>query len=306
MPTQDIGQLHTEQRNPATIGIGALNTEEILARINDEDQKVAGKVREALPDIARAVDLIEERMRLGGRLVYVGAGTSGRLGYMDAAECRPTFGLESDAVACVMAGGRDAVFSARESLEDRVDCAEEDLKAWGLRPQDVVVAAAASGRTPYCIGALDFARSIGAGAVCIACNPHSEMGRHAQVAIEVDTGSEVIMGSTRMKAGTAQKMIMNMLTTAVMIRLGRTCDNLMICLHAKNEKLDNRAMRLFAEATGETDPARMRETITQAGGRLDVAILMYKSGKSREQAEAAMASRGDFRQALLNLTGVPG
>ena len=149
MPTQDIGQLHTEQRNPATIGIGALNTEEILARINDEDQKVAGKVREALPDIARAVDLIEERMRLGGRLVYVGAGTSGRLGYMDAAECRPTFGLESDAVACVMTGGHDAVFSARESLEDRVDCAAEDLKAWGLRPQDVVVAAAASGRTPY-------------------------------------------------------------------------------------------------------------------------------------------------------------
>ncbi|MDD7411982.1 MAG: N-acetylmuramic acid 6-phosphate etherase [Eubacteriales bacterium] len=302
MAAEGVSQLHTEQRNPNTLGIDRMTTAQILRKINDEDQTVAGKVREALPQVEKAVDLLTERMRRGGRLVYVGAGTSGRLGFMDAAECAPTYGLP-DAVACVMAGGRDAVFKAQESLEDDGARAARDLNDWGLIERDVVVAAAASGRTPYCIGALDYARSIGAGTVSIACNPHSEMAAHAQIAIEVDTGCEVIMGSTRMKAGTAQKLVMNMLSTAVMIRLGRTCDNLMVCLHAKNEKLVNRVARLYREATGEGDPLRAEEALCAAHGRLDVAILMQKTGASFDEACSAMDEHGNFGQALLKLTG---
>lgn len=301
MRVQGVSQLHTEQRNPKTLGIDQMSTGEILKLINDEDQTVALKVQEALPAVEQAVELIVERVRRGGRMVYVGAGTSGRLGYMDAAECGPTYGL-MDTVTCVMAGGQDAVFRAKERVEDDAEGAARDLKAWGLSEKDVVIAIAASGRTPYCIGALDYAKEIGAGRVCIACNPHCEMAPHAQVAIEVDTGCEVVMGSTRMKAGTAQKMVMNMLSTAVMIRIGRTCDNLMVCMAAKNGKLGNRTIRLFSEATGETDTARIEQALLQAEGRLDVAILMHKSGKSCDEARQAMDACGDFHQALLNLT----
>lgn len=305
MTAKGVSQLHTEQRNPNTIGIDRMSTAEILQKINDEDRTVAEKVREALPQVEKAVDLLVERMRTGGRMVYVGAGTSGRLGFMDAAECPPTYGV-SDRVACIMAGGQDAVFAAKESVEDDAVRAGQDLADWGLTEKDTVVAAAASGRTPYCIGALDYARSIGAGAICIVCNPNSEMAPHAQVAIEVDTGCEVIMGSTRMKAGTAQKMIMNMLSTTVMIRLGRTCDNLMVCLHAKNEKLINRVVRLYLEATGETDSARAEEALRAAHGRLDVAVLMQKTGADYEKAAQAMDERGDFGWALLKLSGTAG
>lgn len=293
----DIAQLHTEQRNAATCGIDQMDTLTMLEKINAEDQTVALKVRQALGQIAQVVELIVPRMKQGGRLVYVGAGTSGRLGYMDAAECAPTYGMAQDAVACVMAGGHDAVFCAQEGLEDDAERGAADLKAWGLRPLDTVVAAAASGRTPYCVGALDYARSIGAGTVSLACNPHSAMGSHAQVAIEVDTGSEAIMGSTRMKAGTAQKMVMNMLSTAVMVRLGRTYDNLMICLHAKNEKISNRIIRLFNEATGAAGSDHAQEMLRRAGGRLDAAILMEKTGCSREAAEDALSQTLDFSEA---------
>ena len=296
----DIAQLHTEQRNAETCGIGQMDTLTMLEKMNTEDQSVALKVRQALGQVAQAVELIVPRMRQGGRLVYVGAGTSGRLGYMDAAECAPTYGMPLDAVACVMAGGRAAVFCAQEGLEDDAERGAADLRAWGLRPLDTVVAAAASGRTPYCVGALDYARSIGAGTVALACNPHSVMGRHAQVAIEVDTGSEVIMGSTRMKAGTAQKMVMNMLSTAVMVRLGRTYDNLMVCLHAKNEKISNRVIRLFNEATGAAGSGHAQEMLERAGGRLETAILMERAGCSREAAERALARTIDFGAALRN------
>lgn len=301
MLAQEVSLLHTEQRNPKTIGIDQMSTGEILKLINDEDRTVAEKVHEALPAVEQAVDLIVERVRRGGRMVYVGAGTSGRLGFMDAAECGPTYGL-TETVNCLMAGGRDAVFRAKERVEDDAEGAVRDLQAWGLTEKDVVIGVAASGRTPYCIGALDYAKEIGAGRVCIACNPHCEMAPHAQVAIEVDTGCEVIMGSTRMKAGTAQKMVMNMLSTAVMIRIGRTCDNLMVCMGAKNAKLGNRTIRLYSEATGETDTARVEEALRAAEGRLDVAILMYKSGRSCEEARQAMDESRDFQAALLKLT----
>ena len=303
MSMENISLLHTEQRNPDTVGFPELSTMEMLQKINREDQKIACAVEKALPAVAKAVDLIVPRMRKGGRMVYVGAGTSGRLGYMDAAECAPTYGVAYDRVMCVMAGGKEAVFRPQEALEDKAEAAVADLKAWNLSASDTVVAAAASGRTPYCIGALDYARSIGAGAVCVVCNPDSEMGKHAEVAIEVDTGCETIMGSTRMKGGTAQKMVMNMLSTTVMVKLGRAYDNLMICLTAKNGKISNRIVRLFKEATGETDSAKIREWLNAGEGRLEVSIAMYKSGRSREEVEAAFAQTEDFNR-VLRLLGV--
>ena len=298
MSVQGVAQLHTEQRNPDTIGFDRMSTQEMLQKINDEDQKIAERVREALPNIAKAVDLIVPRMRKGGRMIYVGAGTSGSLGFMDASECPPTYGVDYDRITCVMAGGNEAVFRAKESVEDQADTAVKDLQAYHLTELDTVVGVSASGRTPYCIGAMDYARSIGAASVCVVCNPNSEMGRHADVAIEMDTGCEVIMGSTRMKAGTAQKMAMNMLSTAIMVQLGRTYDNLMICLKAKNEKISNRIVRLFIDATGETDEDKAREVLTQAGGKLDVAVAMYMTGKDRDTVEKTIEAHEDFKEVL--------
>ena len=301
MGAENVTYLHTEQRNPDTVGITGLSTLDMLTRFNDEDRKVADAVRAALPQVARAVDLIAGRMKRGGRLVYVGAGTSGRLGYMDAAECAPTYGMPYDSVACVMAGGHEAVFRPHESLEDLPGQAEEDLAAFGLTDKDTVVAAAASGRTPYCVGALDYAQRIGAGAVSIACNPGAVMSGHAQVAIEVDTGAEAIMGSTRMKAGTAQKLVMNMLSTGVMVKLGRTRDNLMVCMRANNEKVGNRALRLFAEATGEKDREVARQTLAGAQGQLDTAIIMHETGCDAQAAREALSAHVNFEEALASL-----
>lgn len=301
-----VALLHTEQRDPNTVGIGSMPTLEMLKKINDEDKKVAYAVERALPEIARAVDLIAGRMKAGGRMVYAGAGTSGRLGTLDASECPPTYGVAPDKVSCVIAGGREAVFRSRENVEDHAEQAAVDLTEWGLTGKDVVVAAAASGRTPYCIGALDHASSIGAGTVAISCNPGTVMSAHAQVAIEVDTGPEAIMGSTRMKAGTAQKMIMNMLSTAVMIRCGRTYDNLMVCVRARNGKIGNRMVRLFCEATGCTDGSAAEQRIGEAGGRLDLAVIMELTGVSLADACAAMEGSGDLASALAccGFTGV--
>ena len=271
----NIDLLHTEQRNPETIGLPQKSVGEMLEAINREDQKIALAVQKALPQIERAIELILSRMKKGGRMVYIGAGTSGRLGIMDAAECRPTYGVAPDRVTGLIAGGRDAVFSAREMAEDSAQQAEEDLKAFGLTPNDTVIAAASSGRTPYCIGGLDYARSIGAGTVALSCNPGAALSQHAEAAIEVDTGAEAIMGSTRMKAGTAQKMVMNMLSTVTMVRLGRTYDNLMVCLKCHNEKISSRVIRLFCEATGCTDRDQAQAWLSSAEGRLDAAVIMY-------------------------------
>ncbi len=299
---EELGLLHTEQRNQASKGIDRMSTGDMLRVMAEENAKVAFAVEKALPEIEKAVELLTERMRRGGRMVFAGAGTSGRLGFMDAAECPPTFGIRADRVACVMAGGQSAVFSAREKLEDQATLAEADLRAFGLTETDTVVAAAASGRTPYCIGALDYARQIGAGAVSVSCNPNAEMTKHADVGIEADTGPEVIMGSTRLKAGTAEKMIMNMLSTGVMIRLGRTWDNLMICLRAANGKVNDRALRLFAEATGCGDRAVAREMLAKAEGRLDAAVLAYLSGREPQDAAEALAQTEDVHRALEMLT----
>ena len=297
----NVSMLHTEQRNPDTVGIADLSTLDMMKKINNEDKKVAYAVEQALPAVAAAVDLIAARLAQGGRMLYVGAGTSGRLGYMDAAECGPTYGMPYETVSCVMAGGRDAVFQAQESVEDRPDCAVADLQARNLTAKDVVVAAAASGRTPYCIGALDYARSIGAGAVSLACNPNAVLSAHADVAIEVDCGPEAVMGSTRMKAGSAQKMIMNMLSTGAMIKIGRTQDNLMVCMHARNEKIAIRSVRLFKEATGCEDEQTARQYLQDAGNEMCYAVLMYKTGCTREQAAEAMKNKISFHTALEKL-----
>ncbi len=296
-----ISLLHTEQRNPETQKIDCVSTREMLEMINREDQKVAGCVHAVLDDVARAVDIIVPRMRKGGRIVYVGAGTSGRLGYLDASECPPTYGVSPEIVSCVMAGGRDAVFSAREGVEDCPVQAVEDLKAHGLTTLDTVVAVSASGRTPYCVGALDYAREIGAGAIAVSCNKDSVMGRHADISIEPDTGAEAIMGSTRMKAGTAQKMILNMISTSVMVQMGRTCGNLMVCLHCKNEKISNRIIRLFQEATGCKDAAHASDMIARAQGDTAVAVLMERTGCSYEAALLAMQSLKHFGEAEKSL-----
>ena len=295
-----VAQLETEQRNAASSRLAELSTLERVTLINREDQTVALRVREALPEIADAVDLIVARAKQGGRLVYVGAGTSARLGVMDAAECQPTYGL--NLVHCVMAGGRDAVFNPQEKLEDDAQQAHADLRTFGLRKEDVVVAATASGRTPYCVGALVYAAEIGAGRIGLSCNRPAALGRYAQISIEVDTGAEFIMGSTRMKAGTAQKMVMNMLSTATMIALGRTYQNLMVCLSASNGKISNRVIRLFEEACGREDPGHAREMLKRADGRLDLAVIMEIAGTTLVQARAAMEqSRGNLPQALEGL-----
>jgi len=295
-----IAELSTEQRNPKSIGIASLPTLGILETINDFDQTVATRVRAALPVIERAVSLITERLEAGGRLVYTGAGTSGRLGIMDAAECSPTYGVSN--VMGVMAGGRDAVFKAREMLEDERNGAPSELESIGLSPKDVLFAVAASGRTPYCIGALEYAKKTGAGRISLACNKGAVISGYAEVAIEIDTGPEVIMGSTRMKAGTAEKLVMNMVSTAVMIKLGRTYDNLMIKLHCQNHKGLNRTLRLFREATGINDLEYARNALGKSDGRLEIAVLVELTGAQKENAEQALeTSGGNFTRALTML-----
>ena len=295
----NVAGLHTEQRNPDTIGIDKQDSETIARWINREDHKVAGAVEKVLPEVGRAIDLLYERLNRGGRMIYVGAGTSARLAYMDAAECPPTYGTDYDMVSVLMAGGRECVFRAQEHMEDSEENAVADLKAIGLCEKDVVVAATASGRTPYCVAALHYAEEIGAGRIGIACNPGSAVGAAAEVAIEPDTGAEAIMGSTRMKAGTAQKMVMNMLSTGVMIRLGRTYDNLLVGLKADNSKIATRSVRRLAMVLGTEDLEYAHSCMEKAHGSERIALMMERYGISYERgAEIIEQTNGDLRKAL--------
>ena len=282
-----IMNLGTEQVNEKTRGIASKSVEEMLRLINEEDRTVPDRVAEAIPAIARAVELIVPRMEKGGRMVYVGAGTSARLAFLDAAECPPTYYTAYDAVSCVMAGGRECVFRAKEHLEDSFEDAGRDLKEFGLTGLDTVIAAAASGRTPYGIGALEYAREIGAGRVCIACNRPSALSRYAQVAIDMDTGAEAIAFSTRMKAGTAQKLAMNMLSTCVMIKLGRTYDNLTFESARPNSKGSNRNPRLFAEAIGNPDLDYACKRLEESDGCPRCALMKELLGADDETARYA-------------------
>ena len=277
----------TEQENPRTKQISSLATGDIVRLMNDEDARVAEAVREVLPQVAQAVDGIVARIQHGGRLFYIGTGTSGRLGVLDASECPPTFGVSPELVQAVIAGGYDACYRAVEASEDDAAAGERDLELRGFTKADVLVGIAASGRTPYTVGAVEYARGIGALTIAITCVPESAITRAAEISIVPLVGPEVIAGSTRMKAGTAQKLILNMLSTATMIRLGYVTGNRMTSVQTRNVKLRERALRILMAETGLSEPAAMR-TIDLADGDLRLALVMTKTGNSRETAEAAL------------------
>lgn len=283
----EIGSLTTEASNPRTSALDSMPIDELLRTMNAEDAGVASAVAQAIPEIARAVELIVAARRRGGRLIYVGAGTSGRLGVLDAVECPPTFGTDPDEVLGIIAGGPDAFLRAVEGAEDDPALAVADLAAIALTGDDVVVALAASGRTPYAVGALQYGRSVGAATVAISCNRNAEASAHADVGIEIDTGSEVLTGSTRLKAGTAQKMVCNMLSTAAMVRAGKVYGNLMVDVKPTNAKLVDRARRIVAEATG-ADPATAAALLDAADGHVKTAIVMRLAGVDASAARALL------------------
>lgn len=281
----------TEQTNPNTTEIDRLPTLEALRIINSEDQKVAEAVEKVLPAIARAVDAIVERLERGGRLFYTGTGTSGRLGVLDAAECPPTFGVSPDLVQGVIAGGYDACYKAVEASEDDREAGAKDLQARGVTADDVVIGIAASGRTPYTIGAVEYARRIGALTVCVTCNENTEIARAVEIPIEAIVGPEVIAGSTRLKSGTAQKLVLNMLSTMTMVRLGYVTGNRMTNLKTRNTKLRERALGILMAECG-IDEATARGVLEDADWDLRIAIVMIKANATRELAEDALKKSG--------------
>lgn len=293
-----LEELETEQPNPRSADLDRLTTDEVVRLINQEDATVAAAVREALPAVARAAELVAERLSRGGRVFYVGAGTSGRVGWLDAVEWGPTFGVEPGCVQVVVPGGIGSTVEATSELEDDADLGARDLR--GRRPTagDVVVGIAASGRTPYVLGALQAAREAGCAVVAVCNNPRSPMEALADVAVVVRTGPEVLAGSTRMKAGTAQKMVLNMLSTAAMVRLGKVYRNLMVDVRPLNQKLVARAVRIVAEAVG-VPLEEAEELLERAGRNVKVAIVMGRAGCGREEAvERLWRAGGRVRAAL--------
>lgn len=282
----------TEQENPRTANIDEASTLDAVRLINDEDKLVALAVERVLPQIAEAVDRIVERMKAGGRLFYIGTGTSGRLGVLDASEIPPTYGVSYDLVQGIIAGGWDALYKASEASEDDREAGIRDLKARGVTVKDAVVGIAASGRTPYTIGAVEHAREMGCFTACIVCTPDSAIEKAAEVAIVPVVGPEAITGSTRMKAGTAQKMVLNMISTAAMIRLGYVRGNRMTNVKPSNEKLKDRSLRILMAETG-LDETAAGELIETAGGDLRVALVMHKGSVDREVAEGLL-KRSDY------------
>ncbi len=294
--------LLTEACNPDTIDIDKRSSLEIVAQINREDQKVALAVQAILPDIARAVDDIVAAIRAGGRLFYLGAGTSGRIGILDASECPPTYGTPPELVQGLIAGGPQAIFRAVEGAEDSVTLAAEDLTGKQLSAQDIVVGIAASGRTPYVIGGLRYARSVGCRTIALTCSPDSEMANVADHSLTVLTGPEVITGSTRMKAGSAQKMVLNMLTTASMIGLGKVYSNLMVDVQATNLKLKERAKRMVSQAAGVSH-SQAEAALQAANGSAKLAIVMSLTGTSAEDASRLLQAGQGFVAKALALHG---
>ncbi|MBF4459223.1 MULTISPECIES: N-acetylmuramic acid 6-phosphate etherase [unclassified Pseudoclavibacter] len=301
MPDTEISTLaalSTEGRNPRSMELDTLETEQILRLMNDEDATVAGAVRAALPVIAQAADRIAEARRAGGRLIYLGAGTSGRIGLLDAVECPPTFGTSPEDVLGVMAGGSQAFVRAVEGAEDDPELAERELDAVALRAEDIVVGLAASGRTPYVIGGLRAARRRGAATISIACNAGAPISAEADIAIEVVTGPEVLTGSTRLKAGTAQKLVCNMLSTASMVRGGKAYGNLMVDVRPSNAKLVDRAQRIVAEATGASR-ADSDAALASASDHAKTAVVMLLADCDAQRAAALLTeAEGSVRQAV--------
>jgi N-acetylmuramic acid 6-phosphate etherase len=293
-----LGLARTEQRNPRSRGLDKKSTLEILRILNREDDRVAIAVRRQLPQIARAVDAIVVSLGSGGKLFYVGAGTSGRLAALDAAECAPTFGTPAESVKALIAGGARMMRGADEGAEDYAASGARDLAAAGVSRRDVVVGLAASGTTPYVLGALAFAKRKGSITVGVTSNPRSPLARHAKIAIVPDTGPEVIAGSTRLKAGTAQKMVLNLLSTTSMVRLGRVYDNWMIYVALTNKKLRRRGARILGEATAVTASAA-KHALQQTGHDLPAALIILKTGANASDAKSLLArSGGNVRVAL--------
>jgi N-acetylmuramic acid 6-phosphate etherase len=286
-----LDALLTEQPNPASAHIDTLSTEDMLRVMNAEDQRVAEAVAREIPAIARAVDAIVARMEAGGRLFYIGAGTSGRLGVLDASECPPTFSVPPDLVQGIIAGGEGALSRATETTEDDPAIGVRDLEKRGFTGKDVLVGIAASGRTPYVLGAIAEARRLGALTIGISCTPESELARAVEIPITPLPGPEVVAGSTRLKAGTAQKLVLNMLSTGTFIRLGYVYRNLMVNVQPKNAKLVDRACRIVAQAAG-VSYERAGELLKEAGNNVRTAILMGRTGAGRSDAERKLAAAG--------------
>jgi N-acetylmuramic acid 6-phosphate etherase len=294
----DLGHLLTEQANPASENLDALPALEMLAVFQREDRRVLEAVEQALPRIAAAVDAIAACLRSGGRLFYIGAGTSGRLGVLDASECPPTFNVPPDLVNAIIAGGDRALRHSVEAAEDSPETGAGDLLAQGFTALDALVGIAASGRTPYVLGAIDAANSLGALTACIVCSPGSPLAARVRLPIELRTGPEVIAGSTRLKAGTATKLVLNMLSSGVMVRLGYVYSNLMVNVQPRNAKLLDRARRIVAALVGlpGDEAARLLEA---SGGSVPTAIVMGKLGLPRDRAERRLAAcQGRIRDAL--------
>ena len=290
----------TEQRNPRSRGLDRKSTLEILRALNREDARVAVAVRRELPKIARAVNTIVKALGSGGRLFYVGAGTSGRLAALDAAECPPTFGTQPKMVQAIVAGGARALQHASEGAEDSAASGARDLRRAGLTPKDVVVGLAASGTTPYVLGALAFAKRRGAVTVGVTANSRSPLARAARIGIAPDTGPEAISGSTRLKAGTAQKLVLNLLSTAAMVRLGRVYENWMVHVALTNQKLRRRGVRILQEAAG-VGASTAEHAVRQAGNDLAAALVMLKAGCSARDAHKWLAATGGNVREALNI-----
>ncbi len=290
--------LLTEQRNPASRNIDALPTEEILRIINEQDRDVADSVMKVIPSITIAVDTIVGAMNRGGRLFYIGAGTSGRLGALDAAECPPTFNVDPETVQAIIAGGEAAMTRSTEASEDSPDDGAAELERHGFTRLDVLVGIAASGRTPFVLGAIEKAKELGAVTVGISCTPESDLSKAVNIPIEPTPGPEVIAGSTRMRAGTATKLVLNMISTAAMIRLGHVYGNLMVNVQPKNAKLLDRARRIVAEAA-EVGYPEASALLEQAGRNVKTAIVMARRKVSRQEAERLLeAAHGRISSAL--------
>ena len=294
----NLGALVSETRNPETMTLDEMSTLEMVTCFNREDRKVPQAIAAVLPEIAQAVDLAAAALRAGGRLIYLGAGTSGRLGVLDASECPPTFGVPHGVVVGLIAGGPEAMFKAVEGAEDDAALGERDLQGLVLTPVDMVVGLAASGRTPYVIGALRYARQLGCPTVAISCNPGSPIAAEAQVAISPVVGPEALTGSTRMKSGTAQKLVLNMISTGAMVKWGKVYQNLMVDVKATNVKLVDRACRIVVEATG-AERSQADAALAQTDFEVKPAILMLLAGVSAEEAQRRLQVHHGYLRAAL-------
>lgn len=294
----ELEQLTTEARNPASEAIDTLSSLEIVQLMNREDARIADAIVAQAEVIAQAIDMIADRIQAGGRLVYIGAGTSGRLGVLDASECPPTFNTPPELVVGVIAGGRDALTRSIEGAEDVAEHGAHDLRGIGLSDKDVVVGIATSGRTPYVIGGLQYAQQIGAFTIGLSCNDDSKLQTSSQLSIVLIVGPEIISGSTRLKAGTATKMVLNMLTTGVMVRLGKTYGNLMVDLRAVNSKLVARSERIVSELTG-LDGSAAEALLADCDGEVKTAIVAHLLARSPDEARELLArADGHLRRAL--------